>query len=293
MPNDTPRSHAQQFEHAIATAFTCRSIIKYNSSLSEEQKSELIADLDTTLKFLRERLIANSSIETEMVLSPLSLAGLIPSENLQDEDDGADNVDNKPGDEPILRGLYKVYTLYLNAKQGTGADEFTARYTEAMSIIDEVQKIIEKSHDIYPTYIEDLLHSVRGFITDLYVIFIEFSHAITLVLQRSDIYVDTEEVSSLQKQEAESADKAGNPASLKKIYETHQQLNEKKGALASRVGEATAFLIFLEESLGSNLKKRDEVTSQLKNASILLNDLAYLLADYEKVTSALLQPRRQ
>ncbi|HLZ80139.1 MAG TPA: hypothetical protein VKP04_00785 [Ktedonobacteraceae bacterium] len=292
MPNDAPRSHAQQFEHAIATAFTCRSIVKYNSSLSEEQKSELIADLDTTLKFLGERLIANSSIEAEMVLSPLSLAGLIPAENSQ-EDDSDENVDNKPGDEPILRGLYKIYHTYLHAKQGTGPDEFTARYSEVMSIIDEVQKIIEKSHDTYPTYIGDLLHSVRGFIADLYVIFREFSHAITLVLQRSDIYIDTEEVSSMQKQEAESAAKPADLASLKRIYETHRQLNEKKGALASRVGEATAFLIFLEESLDSNLNKRDEVTAQLNNVAILLGDLAYLLADYEKVTSALLEPGRQ
>lgn len=279
MTNRAQRSHAQQFEQAIATTFTCRSVVKYNSSLSEEQKNELIADLDATLEFLCERLIANSSIEAKLKLPPLQLAGLVPPGQLKD---------SEPVDERTLRGLYKVYHTFLGVQQHKGAGGFTARYNEAMSTMNEIQKIVENSHDIYPLSIEDLLQRVRGFITDLYVIFTGFTHAITTILQGNDFYLDTEEVFSMQKQDTESASKE-QLVSLKKIYEMHQQLNEKKGTIASRAGDATAFLIFLEESLGSDFEKHDVVKTQLNNVAKLLNDLSYLLSDYENIASSLVQ----
>jgi hypothetical protein len=289
MSNEAQQSHAQQFEHAIATAFTCRSIIKYNSSLSEEQKNELIADLDTTLQFLCERLVANASIEAKMVLPPLQLAGLISSGNVKDDDDN-DNEGNPSNDEHTLRGLYKIYRTYLSMKQGKGTDAFIARYNEVMSTLDEVQKIVEKSNGVYPShvYVEDLLHRVRGFITDLYVIFTEFAFAITIVLQGNDFSVDTEEISSLQKHGLEGTNMQSIPdlAALRKMYETHLHLNERKGAIASRVGDATAFLIFLEENL--DFDKRDEITAQLNSVAKLLGDLAYLLSDYEHTVSTFL-----
>lgn len=41
---DEAPNHIQRFEQAIATAFACRNVIKYNSTLSEEQKNEILAD---------------------------------------------------------------------------------------------------------------------------------------------------------------------------------------------------------------------------------------------------------
>src|SRR5450759_1189998 len=139
--------------------------------------------------------------------------------------------------------------------------------------------------------IVDLLHRIRGFVSDLYVIFAEFTTAITNIVQGKDLYIDTEELSTQQTSEKANVNRQGieSIAPLKRVYETHVQLNEQKGLVASRVSDVTAFLIFLEGRLDSNLLKREEIITQLHNTAKLLNDLSYLLADYEQAVSLLLQ----
>jgi hypothetical protein len=51
--------YQKQIEQAVTTIFTCRSIIRFNTILKEEQKQELLAEIDTTLQFVQSRLIAH------------------------------------------------------------------------------------------------------------------------------------------------------------------------------------------------------------------------------------------
>src|SRR5947209_10238103 len=156
MPN-----HAQRFEQAIATTFACRSIIKYNSTLSEEQKNEMLADVDSTLQFLRERLVANTAIESNSVIPPLQLAELLAaSADDQDEEDeeveemekaeesvmiGANaqaRQDMQELSEPLMHNLYKLYYAYLTTRPGKGINALEERYKIAMSILNDVEAAI-------------------------------------------------------------------------------------------------------------------------------------------------------
>ena len=291
MPDEPLQSHAQQFERAIATAFTCRSVIKYNSSLSEEQKNELLADIDRTVSFLKDRLIANASIEAKTVISPLQFAGIFSREQQQNEGEDADEEKRGHRDETFRR-LYKIYHTYLHREHGKSTTVFVARYNEVIATINEIQKIVDRSRDIYTSsmHVGDLLERIRGFATDLYMIFAEFAVAISTVLQGKDFIIDTEEHATASTPEEQQEKGILDIAPLAHVYETHQHLNKATGTIASRTGDATAFLIFLEEKLGASLDRRDEITTQLRKVTRLLGDLSYLLSDYEQATAALLQP---
>jgi hypothetical protein len=298
MPDEPPQNHLQQFEQTIATIFTCRSIIKYNSALTEEQRDELLADIDTASRFLQDRLIANAAIEAKTVLPQLQRAGILPSEDSEDNDDKGDNeddedngeVNNKDNSLQILRALSRTYQTYLSTKQGNATDTFAARFNEVMTAINEVDRIVEKSHDVYPSriYVEDLLHRVRGFIADVYYSFKEFVNVISKTLQESQVEIDTEELSSTQRYHQPGEESPRNIAPLVEAYQAHQQLNERKGLMANRVSDATLFLVFLEESLGSDLKKSDELTAQLNEVTKLLDDLCRLLSGYENAIAGIL-----
>jgi len=274
MSDTVEQNHAKQLEHALATAFTCRSVIKYNSSLSEEQKNELLADIDMTVKFLQEHLVVN--------VQQLS-TGSGEGKQIDKADDGKQTHK--------LDELYRISQLYLENKSGHGIDEFIARFNRSMAAIDEVQAMVVQGNDLTvytdPKHVEDLLHSMRGLIADMYAVFMEFARVISNTLQGSGIYIDTEKLSSIEQQR--SADKdPQNSSSFLKVYETYLQLNEKKGTLASRIADATAFLIFLGGSLGNDFNKREMVIAQLNKVAKLLNDLSYLLSDYESTISELL-----
>jgi hypothetical protein len=288
MPDEPLQSHAQQFERAIATAFTCRSVIKYNSSLSEEQKNELLADIDKTVNFLKDRLIANASIEARSVIPPLQFAGIFSREQQQDEDE-----EKKVQMDETFRRLYRIYHTYLHGEHGKSSTVFVTRYNEVIVTINEIQKMMDRNRESYTNtmHVSDLLERIRGFATDLYMIFAEFAVAVSTVLQGKDFIVDTEEHATTptapeEQQESGTID----VAPLTHVYETHQHLNKVKGTIASRAGDATAFLIFLEEKLGTSFDRHDEIIAQLRNVARLLGDLAYLLSDYEQATAALLRP---
>ena len=298
MSDKAQQSNAQQFEHAIATAFTCRSVIKYNSSLSEEQKNELVADIDTMLKFLRNRAVTHPTAEAHMVFPQSQQVG-IGSTNADKAEVKVDEADDKKYKQKLAE-VYRISQFYLYSQKGDGTSVFMARFREAMATIDEIQAIATRNRaaDLYPDSksLEDLLQNVRGLIADVYSLFIEFARAISHALQGSGIYIDTEELSLLhlehtmgqakQKQRQKQGIRDISP--LLKVYKIHMQLDEKKGTIASRIDDATAFLMFLGENLDSDLNKRDTIVAHLNKVARLLNDLSYLLSGYESTISALL-----
>jgi hypothetical protein len=287
-----PTGHAQQFEQAIATLFACRNVIKYNSTLSEEQKKELFTEIDRSLQFLQNRLVANASIESvissEQLPQPfVGLASVLQLAKGQSEDE------KDYGDKDhLLRNFFHLYSTFLTRHNGKDIETFVTRYNAAMTSLDEAQSVIQQRFGYNPNYIniEDYFHSVRGFVTDLYCIFTEFASSITNIIQGHEMYIDTEEVSSMQEQ-LRSGDPAiilENTAALVRVYQTQQHLQRRKGSLESRASDATALLIFLEEHLPDNSEKRDEIVAQLKSVIKLVGDMSYLLSDYEHTVSALL-----
>lgn len=291
MSDEAQDNHAQQFERAIATAFTCRSIIKYNSTLSETQINELLANIDETVHFLQQRLTANNVIETNFLFSqPQQFGsfsvGTTPGSNVENDD--------HTGMKQKFDSLYKLYHYYFDVRPGHGTDAFITRFNDVMSTIDQVQLLVEKHTDPFSRtpLVEDHLHKVRGYIADMYTVFTEFARATSNALQGQNIYNDTEKQASLQQSEGEETPGIHDMAPLIKVYKTHQQLNEIMETVASRISDATAFLIFLQDQLSDTLNKRDEVIRQLNNVATLLNELSCRLADYENVVSALLRQER-
>jgi len=293
MGRDVQPDHAQQFERAIATIFTCRSVIKYNSSLNEEQKNELFAEIDAAAQFLQERLVANATIEeqTPLLLPPLPFGEIIAISRASRE--GADNNDTgETDDQFLLPNFYKLYHALLKKKDGKGVEFFVSRYNEVMAKLNDVQFKIEKDS---PTYfghlmIGDDLDHVRGFVTDLYCMFTEFASAISSVVEGRDIYSDTEKVSSTRQQPLDSEQQQDilDITPLVKVQQTLAQFNRRNGTLEDRVADATALLILLEDHLDPQLEKREEIASQIENLVKLLRELSHLLTNYERTVASLL-----
>lgn len=294
MSDETQRNHVHQFEQALATAFTCRSIIKYNSTLTEAQKTELLADIDSTVQFLQERLTANKAIEKNLLISHIQQqSALVPSFSWQ-EHEGEDSNNNEL--KLQMYALQQLYHYYFDTQSGQPGQPthqtttFHSRFNEVLAALDHIQLLCEQETHPFTrmTHILDHLHRVRSYITDMYTIFTEFTRSLTNALDGHDIYVDTEKQASLPSASAERV--ANNPdiTPLLEVYETHQLLNQKMGSVTSRTGDATAFLIFLQDQLNETLHKREDIIPQLNAIAILLNDLRYLLADYERVVATVI-----
>ena len=285
--------HVQQFERAIATIFTCRSVIKYNAALNEEQKNELFAEIDAAAQFLQERLVANAAIEgqTPLPLPPLSFGEIISISQAGRggaDDSGAGETD----DQSLLQGFYKLYNTLLKKRDGKGVEFFVSRYNEVMEKLNDVQFKVEKDS---PTYfghlmIDNEIDHVRGFVTDLYCMFTEFASAISGIVEGRDIYIDTEKISSTRQQSLDNEQQQDifDIAPLIKVQQTLAQFNRRNGVPEDRVADATALLILLEDHLDPHLEKREEIASQIKNLITLLHDLSHLLADYEQAAMLLL-----
>jgi hypothetical protein len=289
MSDEALDRHAQQFEHAIATAFACRNIVKYNSTLNETQQNELLTDIDKTVGFLQERLTANKAIETHTLLAQFRQGGLFAEHTLLEATPDSEDDYNRMKEK--FDALYRMYHFYFDALPGHGTGAFFARFNEVMSTIDQVQRMIEHTADAYfkPSSVEDYLHKVRGYVADMYTVFNEFARALSNALQGLDIYVDTEKQASLQPLQGEEKHDSRAITPLINVYEIHRQLNEIIGTVNSRTSEATAFLIFLQDQLSETMSKRDEIVAQINNVAKLLNDLTCRLADYENIASALLR----
>lgn len=285
-----PQPYMVQVEQAIATIITCRTVVKYNSMLNEEQKNELFGDIDTALKFLRDDLIDHASAKMQAAEPQAQPMTIVPANPAPEEE----AYTYKGDDEQTLHLLYRMYHTYLNMKQENNISMFVTRFNEVMSTLNEVQALIERGGPAYtyPAYIsvEDPLQRVRSFIADLYYVFMEFVRALSNALQDNDAHVDTEELASLRRQYSEEEKQERQCiALLSGMYETHHQLNERKGTTNKRISDTMAFLEFLAESLASEFNRREEIVAQLNEAIKLLSDLSHLLSGYESAVSALLR----
>ncbi len=302
MPDDAQQSHISQLEHAVTTVLACLSMVKYNAVLGDEQRKELIADIEATVQFLRSSLVANAAQPQSALLQPPQTGVLTKPGKVSD---GAAHYedDSQKGEQRKLHALYHVYHTYLNLEQGNMLGTFVGRFNEVMATIDEVQNLVERNrgsgsydvYDIYPRYssVEDPLHRVRGFIGDLYYTFVEFMRALSEILQESDAHLDTEELSSLQKPRTtntgvQNARESQALISLAYVYDAHQRLNAGTAAVNRHLNDAITFLEFLEENLDSNFSKRNEIVAQMQKIVQLLDDISHLLANYESAVSVLL-----
>ncbi|GCE19973.1 hypothetical protein [Dictyobacter kobayashii] len=308
MSYDASRHQSHQFEHIIATIFTCRSVVKYNLTLSEAQKGELLDDIDTALEALRTQLITNTSPEIENVVVPKvqSKGILVPITGTEPvaQQKEISSVDQ------TLQALYRMYHVYLDTQQATNIGTFVNRFNDIMTIINNLQRLIETSYGSYEAFVhqispDDPLQRVRVFIADLYYIFMEFVRLLSEVLQQNNVHLDTEKLSSMQGEadvqllnpyreifEDESMEEQHNFTPLAQVYASHQQLDKVKKHLTSRVADSTAFLEFLKENIGTGTSKGDEIAIQLTNVTQLLVDMQRLLFDYERAASFLLYPHR-
>src|ERR1700730_13839483 len=114
----------QQFQHTVTTLFACRGVVKYNSTLNDEQKSELIQDIDKTLQFLRGNQAADLSLHqfAQIEMSPSLTAGTAPGREVLDASTGLESgLAGHPSEEngnvqETLQALYRMYHAYLSAQ---------------------------------------------------------------------------------------------------------------------------------------------------------------------------------
>jgi len=290
MSYEAQSSDAHQLELLMTTVFTCRSVVKYNLTLGEEPKKELLADIDTSLEVLRSYLLTDAKAaslppqptNSSSILSPVQDT-LVPSDHAANDNE-----------QQILQALYKMYHAYMSMNQNKNLSTFVSRFNDAMATIQEIQRVVERNYqasDFYTrdTSAEEPLHRVKVFIADLYYIFMEFMRVLSETLQQNNVQLDTEKLSSLQSGQAadEKLPSQYNLVSLLGAYEAHQRLSQKRGVVAARIAEATAFLEFLKEGLGADANQRDEILSQLNSVIRLLHELSRLVADYEKAAATL------
>lgn len=301
---DEAPNHAQRFEQAIATTFACRSIIKYNSTLSEEQKNEMLADLDSTLQFLRERLVANTAIESNSVIPPLQLAELLAAsaddDDEEDEDEESVTIganaqtrqDMQEFPEPLMHNLYKLYYTYLTTSPGKGINALEERYKIAMSILDDVEAAMRLQRDTSAGEGNEApIYRVRGFISALYSMFHEFAAVLAELLEGKNIMAETDELTALQKFAARDSHHPymlRDVTPLMRVYGAHLQLEQSKGSLATLINDATAFFIFLEEKLAVDFARRQEIRERLRSVAELFHDISFLLIEYERAFAATL-----
>lgn len=291
MDRNVQSGDTQQFERAIATMFTCRSVIKYNATLNEEQKKELLAEIDAAAQFLQGRMVADVSLKEQasFLLPPLPVEEIIAISPVNNETAEACDSTKKAGEPSPLHTLYKLYYAFLKKKESRGVDFFVSRYNEVMAKLNDVQFKIEKDS---PTYFSHLLigneiDQVRGFVTDLYYIFTEFASAISGILEGRDIDIDTEKVSSTS---FDDKQRSGGLeiAPLIRARQTLAQFKQRNGILEDRVADAAALLIMLEDHLDQQLGKREEIADQINSLVRLLNELALLLTEYEQAIASLI-----
>lgn len=275
-------SHSQSFQQAIATTITCRTIIKYNSNLSDEQKTEILGEIENALGFLEKRLEVSSSLENGPALIPEN--PLNRSTGTVDREVEARFPTGGQEDRCIsLQNLYRLHQSYLSNKPGRGIAALETRYRTVMGVLDQVQELAGRHAVSSASDIERLLGRVRGFVTALYCMFREFALLLSNIVDGKAIDMDTEALALLQQQHVR------NITPLIEVYGKHLRLQERKGALADCVREASAFLVFLEENLSQTFARRKEMIAQIKALAGLLNEVTGLLTDYEQAITNIIQ----
>jgi hypothetical protein len=305
MPQDASKPHSQPLEQVIATVFACRSVVKYNLALSEEQKGTLLDDIDAALDVLRSQMVASSSLPAEADENPMPSHAPDKISLVQFTPDTSKEASIDDGGRQTLQALYRMYHTYLHSQQGSGVNTFVGRFNDVMTIINEVQQFITSHDGPYEDFAcqipgggGDPLEHLRVFIADIYYIFMEFMRALSETLQQNNVCLDTEKLSSMQSEERYTAklmrpyaERSIDLLSLHEIYENHRRLAFMKSYMTDRITESTVFLEFIKERIGVPAHKREEVSTQINKINTLLADLAGLLAEYEKTTSFLLYHR--
>ncbi len=291
-------NHTQAFQQAIATTFTCRTLIKYNSNLNAEQKEEILNEIETTLAFLNNRLEINASIEASTALSPEMLADLLIGEaGLEDEENEPLLEAHQPATqrkehEISLHHLHRLYQTYLSNKPGKGIADLETRYKTVMALLDQLQALAELRHDATASdlTVDGLLSRIRGFITALYCMFREFAALLEKVVEGQNIDIDTEAMALLQEYPHEAEQQLMYDITpLVSVYTKQHQIQQNRGLLHENARDATAFLVFLQGCLEQNFTRRQEIVSQIKSTASLLNELTALLTDYELAVAHIMQ----
>ncbi|MBE3558361.1 MAG: hypothetical protein IMW89_03945 [Ktedonobacteraceae bacterium] len=301
MRDGTQENH--QFDSVITTLFTCRGIIKYNSTLSEEQKQELTGDIDAALRILRAFLAMQPSVESVAApaaappRAPSSVLSPVPVEEQScSSHNGKQQEPQEQEKQEKLRALYRMYYTYLHIQKNKGIQTFVLRFNEAMGAISQAQALLAyyQQQGSNPGILAATpLERVATFVSELYSIFIEFVRALSEALEANNVHLDTEELLPLQSQAMANqftgqSGRSYNFLPLMRAYEAHQQTHEKRGRTVQRVDDAIAFIEFLQENIPCDMHKREEFIGQLDAVARLLKDLSLLLVDYELAVMALL-----
>ncbi|MBO0780263.1 MAG: hypothetical protein J2P37_15670 [Ktedonobacteraceae bacterium] len=292
MLSDTQQN--QQFDQLLDTFVACRSAVRYNSTLSEEHKRALIADIDQAVRFLRSYLVARAPLDGYTNTSPHLQTGIPPSPVATQQEWQAPYEQAKDIEDSKLRTLYRFYHTYLNMQQNNNVEAFVTRFNGVMAAINEMQSMLEYTQRSQSA--THPLEQVTSFIADLYYMFVELLRALSETLEDNDTHIDTEELelSGLQGHFAGYTGVSRWPQlliPLIKTYEMHQRLNMQLGRLTHRISDTTAFLEFLEERLNIEQEKREAIIKQLNSTSRLLKDLSLLLVDYEIAAAIVLRSR--
>jgi hypothetical protein len=275
----------QLFQRVIDTTITCRTIVKYNSTLSDEQRADVLQEIEKTLALLSDR-------ESE-----LSLAA--PGPQQPDDwpagapDEEAEALSEQENWRLSLRHLHRLYQSYLSKKPGRGIAVLETRYRAVMRALDRVQEQTRGEHAGAPPAeidTERLLGRVRGFTTALYSMFREFALVLSHIVDGRAIDVDTEALELLPESSlAPVRQQLRDITPLIAVFSKHLRLQEHRGALVDCARETSAFLVFLEENLGQTLARRKEVVAQIKVLTGLFNELTELLSDYEQAVGSIIQ----
>lgn len=295
MPEE-PLNHSQAFQQAIDTTITCRTLIKYNSNLSSEQKAEILAEIDTTLTFLEKRMGVNAGIEASMALSPEKLADLLITSDIVEDEIPLNTrfpADRQEEQNISIQNLYRLYRAYLSNEPGKGITVLETRYRMVMGVLDQLQNLTTLRQDVTASdlSIDGLLSRARGFVTAVYCMFREFGVLLAKIVEGQGIDMDTEALALLQKYPLETTPRqlVYDLAPLVRVYTRHLQLQQRRGPLHESARDTAAFLIFLEECLEQNSSRGKEIAAQIENTAGLLNEVIGLLMDYEAAVASIMQ----
>lgn len=256
----------QLVHRVIATTITCRTIIKYNANLGEAQRTEVLQEIEETLGLLMQLLGREAPR---------------PPEGLVDEEELLAGQNERP---VSLRHLYRLYHSYLSATPGQGVKAMETRYQAVMRALDRVQELLDGEQGTTPGDGLRLLGRVRGFVSALYGMFREFALVLSQIIDGLPIDVDTE---ALELPQPSSPLRDITP--VLEVYTGHLRVQERRGALADCIREASAFLAFLEDHLDPALARRKEMVAQIKVVVGLLTDLSDLLSGYEQAVGSIMQ----
>lgn len=276
MPEDV-FGRNQLVQRVIDTTITCRTIVKYSSTLSEAQKEEVLREIEATLGLLEKQQEEGAALGDG---SGLGQAGRPDDEELFAAQDTAD---------PPLQHLYRLYHSYFNTKPGRGIAALEARYKAVMLALEQVQELAGEEGRAGEPELEQQLGRARGFVTALYSIFREFALVLSHILEGKAIDVDTEALDLLPEPAPASRQHIRDITPLVEVYARHRLVQERRGALVNCAREASAFLVFLEENLAQSFARRAEVAAQLRMQAGLLNELVELLSDYEQAVGSITQ----